>query len=59
MKRQKRGKRGIENNMSTVHEKGPKKPLNKEKSRIESSVNTVQGKKLRQYQRLLVMVFLI
>jgi hypothetical protein len=43
--RDKKEGRGIENNMSTAHEKGPKKPLNKEKSRIESNVNTVQGKK--------------
>ena len=45
MKREKRGRKGIENNVNTVHGKGPRKPPNKEKSGIESNVNTVQGKK--------------
>ena len=45
MKREKRGKKGIENNVNTAHGKGPRKPPNKEKSGIESNVNTVQGKK--------------
>ena len=42
MKREKRGRKGIENNVNTAHGKGPRKPLNKEKSGIESNVNTVQ-----------------
>jgi len=45
MKREKRGRKGIENNVNTAHGKGPRKPPNKEKSGIESNVNTVQGKK--------------
>ena len=45
MKREKRGRKGIENNVNTTHGKGPRKPKNKEKSGIESNVNTVQGKK--------------
>jgi ATP:corrinoid adenosyltransferase len=49
MKRQIRGKRGIENNVNIAHGKGPRKPTNKERSGIESNVNTVQGKKHRQY----------
>ena len=56
MKRQKGGKRGIENNVNTVNGKRLNKPLNREKNIIESNVNTVQGRKHWQYQRLLIMV---
>ena len=41
MKREKRGRKGIEKNVNTAHGKGPRKPPNKEKSGIESKKKNI------------------
>jgi len=42
MKREYRGKGGIENNVNTALVKGPRKPLKKEMKEIRSNVNIMQ-----------------